>query len=243
VAGFEAIKQDNEIRNSIGLVFQDSVLDPILTVRENLKTRASFYGLSAHVINKRIDDISEQLFLSDILDRRYGKLSGGQRRRCDVARALVNSPKVLFLDEPTTGLDPQTRVKVWDMVRDMQKRTNMTVFLTTHYMEESASADYVCIIDGGKLSAQGTPAELRLKYSSDILKLQGNLEIINKALIDMGHKPRQEVDIIKLPVKSSKAALEILKKIEDEVTDFEVIRGTMDDVFINVTGHAIREEE
>jgi multidrug/hemolysin transport system ATP-binding protein len=242
VAGFEVGRQNVDVRRNIGIVFQESVLDLLLTVRENLEVRAGFYGLHGSAATARINEIAELLKIGDILNRRYGRLSGGQRRRCDIARALVNTPKLLFLDEPTTGLDPQTRIIVWDIIRQMQRTTKLTVFLTTHYMEESAAADYVCIIDHGKLSAQGTPEELRSRYSADILKLQGNLDALGGELNNLEIKYELNNDVLRVPVESSLKALDILKRIEPHLTGFEVVRGSMDDVFINVTGHAIREE-
>ena len=169
INGFEVGKQDDEVRRSIGVVFQHSVLDNLLTVRENLEVRGSFYRIGEAALKKRIASLSEAVGLEDFIDRRYGTLSGGQRRRADVARALVNTPRVLFLDEPTTGLDPQTRLKVWSSLHEMQGREKMTVFLTTHYMEEAATADDVAIIDHGRIVAQGTPAALKDRYSQDSL--------------------------------------------------------------------------
>jgi ABC-type multidrug transport system, ATPase component len=161
VDGFQLGKKDNDIRRTIGAVFQDGLLDNLLTAEENLRTRGALYGLRGAALNKAVAKALAAVNIEDLAKRQYGKLSGGQRRRCDIARALVNTPKVLFLDEPTTGLDPQTRKAVWDTVITLQKETDMTVFLTTHYMEEAAEADYVIVIDNGKIAAKGTPAELR----------------------------------------------------------------------------------
>lgn len=244
VAGFNAAKEGAKVRGCIGAVFQESVLDDLLTVRENLGMRASLYGLAAGDIKKRIEEVAKSVSVTDILDRRYGKLSGGQRRRVDMARGLVHRPKILFLDEPTTGLDPQTRLKVWETVSGLQKKTGMTVFMTTHYMEEAADADKVAIIDKGKIAAIGTPEELRLKYSSDYLKLQPkDIESLKKELSAMGVKFSIERGLIIINQASSLEALALLKKIEEHVTAFEVVRGNMDDVFMAVTGHAIREAE
>lgn len=242
VAGYDAVKESAQVRSCIGAVFQESVLDNLLTVRENIETRASLYGIAAGEVRKRIDEIAEAVSVKDILGRRYGKLSGGQRRRVDMARGLVHRPKILFLDEPTTGLDPQTRLKVWETVSGLQKRFGMTVFMTTHYMEEAADADKVAIIDKGKIAAIGTPEELRLKYSSDYLKIQPrDFEALKKALDGMGVKYEAERGLLIVKQNSSMEALELLKKIEQYVFQFEVVRGNMDDVFMAVTGHAIRE--
>ena len=234
--------EDDNIRNQIGVVFQDSLLDDLLSVKENIQVRAGFYGIHQEEFKKRFDEIAGVLGIAEYADKKYGKLSGGQRRRADIARALIHVPKILILDEPTTGLDPQTRLQVWETVRQLQKEKKMTVFLTTHYMEEAAMADDVAIIDHGKIVASGTPTDLRSKYSNDHLRL---IPKNDGALIEFlkdGNIPyKRKVGYIEVPVESSMKALEILKKAEDLVRNFEVIGGTMDDVFINITGREIRE--
>lgn len=242
VAGYDAATEGAQVRACIGTVFQESVLDDLLTVRENLVVRASLYRLSAAKIQERIKEVADAVSITDILDRRYGKLSGGQRRRADMARGLVHRPKILFLDEPTTGLDPQTRLRVWDTVTKLQKKTGMTVFMTTHYMEEAAGADQVAIIDKGRIAASGTPEELRLNYSSDYLKIQPkNMDLFLQLLRSMNVKFNVDRELIVIKQNSSMDALTLLKKVEPEVAQFEVVRGNMDDVFMAVTGHAIRE--
>lgn len=244
VDGHEIGKEDKLIREKIGVVFQDSVLDPLLTVQENLETRASFYGLKGTQFKERLNEISEATGIKDILKRRYGNLSGGQRRRADIARALINTPKVLFLDEPTTGLDPHTRKSVWNTVKKLQVEKKVTVFLTTHYMEEAAEADDVAIIDNGKIVAQGSPAELRVKYSTDSLKIiPKNVEeyeaYLNKEKIEF----KNDKNVLTIPVEDSLKALQILKSSESMVENFEVVRGNMDDVFLNIAGHRIYKED
>ncbi len=244
VNGFEVGKQDNEVRRSIGVVFQHSVLDNLLTVRENLEVRGSFYRIGRAGLKKRIAYLSDAVGLEEFIDRRYGALSGGQRRRADVARALVNTPRVLFLDEPTTGLDPQTRLKVWSSLHEMQSREKMTVFLTTHYMEEAATADDVAIIDHGRIVAQGTPAALKARHSSDsLLIVPRDPGGIGPLLEGLGHQFTTKTDTVIIQVRDSLHALAVLKQIETQVASFEVIKGSMDSVFMNVTGHAIRGEE
>ena len=164
-------KDDNSIRKEIGIVFQDNFLDPILTVGENISIRGSFYGLKGNELKNAVKKVCETVGITDLMKRPYGKLSGGQRRRADIARALVNTPKILFLDEPTTGLDPQSRQNVWQMITKLQKENNMTVFLTTHYMEEVTDADYVIVIDSGEIVAKGTPATLKEKYAKNYLHI------------------------------------------------------------------------
>lgn len=237
-------KEDKLIREKIGVVFQDSVLDPLLTVQENLETRASFYGLKGSEFKKRLNEIAQATGIKDILKRRYGKLSGGQRRRADIARALINTPKVLFLDEPTTGLDPHTRKSVWNTVKKLQEEKKVTVFLTTHYMEEAAEADDVAIIDNGKIVAQGSPAELRVKYSTDSLKvIPKNVDEYETYLNKGKIKFENDRNILIIPVENSLKALQILKSTESMVENFEVVRGNMDDVFLNIAGHRIEKED
>jgi multidrug/hemolysin transport system ATP-binding protein len=243
VAGYDVARESAQVRASIGAVFQESVLDNLLTVRENLVVRGALYNLPKSVIQKRVEEVADAVSITDILGRKYGKLSGGQRRRVDMARGLLHRPKILFLDEPTTGLDPQTRTKVWNTVAQLQKKTGMTVFMTTHYMEEAADADEVAIIDGGKIAAHGTPEELRLKYSKDYLRVQPrDLESLSSKLSEMGVSFENDRGVLVMKQGSSMEALALLKKIEADVFQFEVLRGNMDDVFMAVTGHAIREE-
>lgn len=156
-------KEDKKIRNEIGVVFQNGVLDELLTIKENLSVRGSFYGYSGSELEERINKASEITGCSDILHKKYGKLSGGQKRRADIARALINQPHILFLDEPTTGLDPKTRQSIWQTIATMQKKNSMTVFLTTHYMEEAANADKITILKKGEIILEGTPNKLKEK--------------------------------------------------------------------------------
>lgn len=243
INGFQIAKNDSKIRESIGVVFQESLLDPLLTVRENLLTRAKFYQIPKSELKSRVEQAAIAADVMDFIDRPYGKLSGGQRRRADIARALVNTPKVLFLDEPTTGLDPQTRRSVWETITNLQRDQGLTVFLTTHYMEEAASADYIMIIDDGEIVAKGTPYELRNTYSSDMLKI----EPIDYAALDelfqangISYKNEHQLMIIK--IANTKEALSILKLAEPLIANFEVMHGTMDDVFIEITGKEIRAD-
>ncbi len=244
INGFKLGKEDEKIRNSIGVVFQNSHLDKLLTVYENIKIRSSFYNITAEIFSKRIAYISEMMGIKDILDRKYGKLSGGQKRRVDIARALINEPKILFLDEPTTGLDPQTRKKVWEMIEAIQEKNKTTIFLTTHYMEEAVNADRVAIIDKGRIIVNDTPMKLKEKYANSILRI---IAIDREALIKYLKKNKYDykfkVDSIDVILKTSKEALKILKDIEANISSFEVLEGNMDQVFINLTGKEIRGEE
>ncbi|MDE7323592.1 MAG: amino acid racemase [Lachnospiraceae bacterium] len=242
INGYDLKKKPEKIRDSIGVVFQDSLLDSVLTVRENLRVRAGFYYSDKTQINEAIEKAAKAADIIDFIDRPYGKLSGGQRRRADIARALLNTPKILFLDEPTTGLDPQTRKNVWETVLKLQRENDMTIFLTTHYMEESRDADEVVIIDGGQIAVQGTPLELKEKYSAEILKMSTNddekmEELLNE--LDADFEKNGQAYFVKL--KNTKEAIPILNKVNDVLETFEVLHGTMDDVFLNVTGKEIRE--
>ena len=244
IAGYELGVDDDRIRSVIGVVFQDSLLDPLLTVKENLYTRGSFYGLTKPELKAAVEVAVESAGVKEFLNRPYGKLSGGQRRRADIARALVNTPKVLFLDEPTTGLDPQTRANVWEMIQKLQKERGMTVFLTTHYMEEAANADYVTIIDHGVITAQGRPYELREQFSSDCLKLkskEGSLSALTDTLQQMDVAYTVQAGTVTVKLASTMEAIAIVNGCESLIIGFEVISGSMDDAFITITGKGIRE--
>ena len=235
-------RDDNAIRRSIGAVFQDGLLDPLLTVSENLHIRAGFYGLRGKQLKQTIREIAERMGIEEIMNRPYGKLSGGQRRRCDIARALVNTPKILFLDEPTTGLDPQTRKSVWETITKLQHDTGMTIFLTTHYMEEAAEADYVIVIDNGNIVAKGTPSDLKERFTSDKLTFTSKEpEALAGRLTAAGLVPEVVANRVTLRVSNTLAALPILETYKDAITGFTVTTGTMDDAFIAITGKEIRE--
>ncbi|MBE6759239.1 MAG: ABC transporter ATP-binding protein [Ruminococcaceae bacterium] len=235
-------KDDDSIRGSIGVVFQKSLLDDMLTVRENLTMRGRFYGLSGRQLKEAVEKAARTVGADEFIDRRYGKLSGGQRRRADIARALLNTPKILFLDEPTTGLDPKTRREVWETVSRLQQSSDMTVFLTTHYLEEAAEADYVIIIDKGSIVAKGTPDALREEHSSDLLRiLPARRDELLSALDAAGHTYEEKSGVILLRINSAMDALPILNSLGDRVETFEVIHGTLDDVFLNITGKELQD--
>ncbi|MDK8641673.1 ABC transporter ATP-binding protein [Niallia taxi] len=226
---------NNYIREKIGVVFQESVLDERLTVYENIINRGQYYRLSKNEIKENYYFVSEYLNLFDIKDKKYGALSGGQKRRADIARAIIHKPSILFLDEPTTGLDPQTRLFVWNAIKRLQEETNMTIFLTTHYMEEAVVADNVVVIKEGRLIAEGTPSQLKDKHAYDSLHLlfkhtfNPKLRLKEKQL---SYTLKNSTYILRLT--STLDAYDILKELEGEVESFEVIKGTMDDVFINI---------
>lgn len=226
-------KNIDQIKRELGIVFQTSVLDSALSVYDNLESRAALYGIVGTEFKERLVELAKILEFEDLLKRAVGKLSGGQRRRIDIARALLHKPKILILDEPTTGLDPQTRKTLWEVISELRQNENMTVFLTTHYMEEAAEADYVVIIDGGKISAEGTPLELKNTYTGDYITIYSVNEDTVKAL---GTEYEQVRDAYRLSVPNTRAATELIIKNPDIFNDYEITKGKMDDVFLAVTG-------
>ncbi len=225
-----------DVKSELGVVFQNSVLDKPLTVKENLKNRAALYGITGENFENKLRDLSRLLNLEEILNRPVGKLSGGQRRRADIARALIHDPKILVLDEPTTGLDPQTRHMLWEVISAFRKNTGMTVFLTTHYMEEAADADYIVILDSGKISAEGTPLELKNTYSGDYITLYG----VSKSDVDkLGYTYEKNKDAFKIHLPNTMVATELIIKNPDLFKDYEITKGKMDDVFLAATGKSL----
>ena len=241
VDGFIVGMDDSEIRNRLGIVFQTGTLDPLLTVRENLSTRGALYGLRGKELEERMVWASKATGIDEILDRHYGRLSGGQRRRSDIARALINKPRILMLDEPTTGLDPQTRNNVWDTILRLREDDGITVFLTTHYMEEAEGADHVIIINEGRIAAEGTPSELKENYTSDFLFMSSReIENLKNALDADGIAYEQNgSDRIVIKLGNTKDSIDIISRHRDLIDSLEVRMGTMDDTFINVTGGTI----
>ncbi len=233
IDGHDLDKSVDIIKSELGVVFQTSVLDSALSVYDNLESRAALYNISGVAFKERLSALAKMLDFEDLLKRTVGKLSGGQRRRIDIARALLHKPKILILDEPTTGLDPQTRKTLWNVISELRKNENMTVFLTTHYMEEAAEADYVVILDSGKISAEGTPLELKNAYTGDYITLYGASEDTVRQL-GIGYEPLR--DAYRLSVPNTKAATELIIKYPDVFNDYEITKGKMDDVFLAVTG-------
>ena len=247
VDGKDLDKNLNKIKSQIGVVFQNSHLDKALTVRDNLKNRGALYGITGKAFEKKLEELCEILELKDLLKRTVGKLSGGQRRRIDIARALLHEPKILILDEPTTGLDPQTRKILWKVISDLQKTRKMTVFLTTHYMEEAADADYVVILDKGKLIAEGTPLELKNKYTGDFINLYG---VTGDQVKNMVNKSKLKEKIActeirggyKIAVPTTGQATDLIVNNPQLFQDYEITKGKMDDVFLAVTGKTLGGE-
>lgn len=233
VCGESTEKDMDLIKRRLGVVFQNSVLDQALSVKDNLFSRGALYGIKGEAFDKRLSQLAKLLDFEDLLGRTVGKLSGGQRRRIDIARALLHEPEILILDEPTTGLDPQTRKLLWDVVRSLREKEKLTVFLTTHYMEEAADADYVVILDSGSIAAEGTPLQLKNTYTGDFITLYGISEEQVKSL----QRPYEAIrDAYRVSVPDTEAATQLILANPKLFCDYEITKGKMDDVFLAVTG-------
>lgn len=231
-------------KNKIGVVFQNNILDDLLTVEENLLTYGMLYLRSSGKVKERLNEVIALLSLNDVVKQRFKTLSGGQKRKAEIARALFMSPEILFLDEPTTGLDPKTRTEVWNIVNKLKKDNGMTIFLTTHYMEETASADHVAIIDKGKIIATGSPAELKSRYTFDRLLItpKDTLEL-EKQFEKLTIKSKKTADTYTVEIDDTANSIDLLYELKDNIRFYEVIKGSMDDVFLRVVGESPREDE
>jgi len=242
INGHDVTHQKDKVRKDIGIVFQESTLDGKLTVEENLKLHCDFYKVPKAEVKERIDFV---LDLVDIKNRRKSSvdsLSGGMKRRAEIARGLVHFPKVLFLDEPTTGLDPQTRANVWEYIHKLQKQKNITIFLTTHYMDEAEICNQVAIIDGGKIVAHDTPANLKKKYTSTTMKIKtSNPDSLIVYLAERSIKYLCENGLVTIYATNTEDVLAITTEFKEIITDIEINKGTLNDVFIAITGKEIRE--
>ena len=232
ICGQDVATHLDKIKNQIGVVFQDSILDKTLTVYENLKFRAGFYSIFGQEFKARYQELEKLFDLAEIKNQKIQKLSGGQKRRVDIARAIIHQPKILILDEPTTGLDPGTRSKVWRIISKLREDFKMTIFLTTHYMEEAADADYVTILDKGRIIAEGTPLELKTQYATDVLHLYG----VDESQVKKLKLPYQKIHkAFQIKVKNSAVVTKLIIKYPELFQDFELIKSTLDDVFLTVT--------
>lgn len=236
IDGCDLDKTIDTVKRELGVVFQNSVLDKALTVYDNLECRAALYGIVGEKFKKKLSELAERMEFKGLLKRTVGKLSGGQRRRIDIARALLHDPKILILDEPTTGLDPQTRSILWKTIEDLRHETGMTVFLTTHYMEEAADADYVVILDSGKIAAEGTPLELKNKYTGDFITIYN---ISEDEIKQLGREYTELRDAYRVSVPDTAAATELIIRYPSVFRDYEITKGKMDDVFLEVTGKTL----
>ncbi|GAA1468664.1 ABC transporter ATP-binding protein [Microbacterium thalassium] len=244
VEGHDVRGDADRVRGTIGVVFQESLQDPILTTRENLRLRARLSGVAPGRVDTRIGELAELIGLGDFLDRRYGKLSGGQRRRADIARALVHEPSLLFLDEPTAGLDPGSRAVVWNTLHELRGDGRFTIFLTTHYMEETEEADRVCIIDEGRIIAEDTPTRLRAAHSRSLLTVTSDdVEGLHALARAAGADPAVDGGRVQIAVPHAGLARDLLARHGAHVLDFEFRHGRMDDVFLALTGRAATGED
>ena len=240
VNGWNVNTSGHQIKEMTGVVFQDSVLDKPLTARENLKSRAALYGITGKKFEGRLQELITIFELQEFIDRPVGKLSGGQRRRVDIARALIHRPQLLILDEPTTGLDPQTRKMIWSIIETLREEEGLTVLLTTHYMEEAASADYIVIIDHGWIAAEGTPYELKSEYVKDYLSIYG---VTKEEVESLGMVYEEIRDGYRIAVETPLAATSLIVNHAAVFRDYEIVKGGMDDVFITVTGKKLGGEQ
>ncbi len=230
---------DKYIKRKIGVVFQESLLDKTLTVYDNLKIRASLYGITGTAFTERYSELEKLFELHEIKKQTIAQLSGGQKRRVDIARAIIHKPEILILDEPTTGLDPGTRKKIWKVLNSLRKKNKLTIFLTTHYMEEAVDSDYIVILDKGSVVAEGTPNELKNKYASDMIIIYN----VDEDEIKKLNKPYTKIrDGFKIEIKALVEATELIIKHKELFEDYEIIKGKMDDVFLNATGYDLEGE-
>jgi len=242
INGNDVSEHQDRVRKDIGIVFQESTLDVKLTVTENLKLHCDFYNVPKSEVNERINFVLDLVDLSDWRKAIVNTLSGGMKRRVEIARGLVHYPKVLFLDEPTTGLDPQTRANIWNYIHKLQKQKNITIFLTTHYMDEAEIADKVAIMDHGEIVAYDTPDNLKKKYTSALMKI---IVLDSKPVIqylkDKGIKYKIVDELISIYIPELKEIFQITSTFKEYITEFEVTKGTLNDVFLAITGKEIRE--
>ena len=246
INNFNILTERDNVRKSIGLVFQDPSLDDRLTAEENLRFHARLYGVPKADYEKRMEKV---LRLVDLWERRKDiirNFSGGMKRRLEIARALIHYPKVLFLDEPTLGLDPQTRTHLWDYILKLKCEHNMTIFITTHYMNEAEYCDRIAIIDYGKIIALDTPANLKKQVGGDIIRIKSNQkEKLKKELKERYKKEIKEEDgILQLEIQEGEKFLaRLFNEINVKIESIELRKPTLDDVFLSLTGRALRDEE
>ena len=242
VNGLDVSKNIEKVKSTIGVVFQNSGLDGSLSVYDNLFYRGCLYNIDKQVLKNKIKQLSQILEFSEYLNRPLNKLSGGQKRKIDLARALIHDPEIVILDEPTTGLDPKTRKLMWSYLNKLREERKLTIFLTTHYMEEAAQSDYIVIIDEGKIVATGTPNELKEKYTYDYIKVfkhENDLSVLKNVVNQYDYKMVEDKDYVVIFLPSVKDAKELIIKHPYLFNDFEIYKGDMDDVFLNVTGKDI----
>ncbi|HAJ69974.1 MAG: ABC transporter ATP-binding protein [Alkalibacterium gilvum] len=243
IDGRDVSTEKDAVREAIGVVFQSQTLDEKMTVNENLKMHCVFYGVPKHEVKERIDFVLNLVDLQEWQHKRVSSLSGGMKRRVEIARALLHYPKVLFLDEPTTGLDPQTRNRMWEYITRLQKEKNITIFLTTHYMDEAEICDHVAIMDNGKIMVDDTPENLKRLYTKDkaIVSVK-NPRVFEEALKKENQTYKKEKDTFYIHIDAVQGFLQFIEQFKDELKDLEIKKGTLNDVFLEITGKEIREE-
>ncbi|MDR3149582.1 MAG: ABC transporter ATP-binding protein [Oscillospiraceae bacterium] len=234
------LSDGEERKRQIGVVFQNNVFDDLMTVEENLTLYGKLY-LAGSAVKSRCREVIEQFGLGDFAKQRFGSLSGGQKRKAEIARALFMSPKLLFLDEPTTGLDPRTRAEVWSIIHGIRRKSGMTVFLTTHYMEETADADKVVIIHKGKLVAENSSAELKAQYSYDRLRIKPiDAALLESRLTELGAAFERTADTYSVQMSDTEHSIELLYALKSNIRSYEAVKGSMDDVFLNAVGEQLQ---
>ncbi len=243
--GFDVIRQQNQVRSSLGLVFQDPSLDIRLTALQNLQFHAFVYNITGALAKKRIEEVLKTVELWDRRREEVRNYSGGMRRRLEIARGLLHYPKVLFLDEPTLGLDPQTRNHIWNYILNLRQQENITIFLTTHYMDEAEVADRIAIIDYGKIVALDNPDALKRSVGGDIitLKTHNDDEAIKEIQEKHNIEARRDIDGLCFEVTNGEEFIPLLvNRLETEIHSISMHRPTLEDVFLKLTGREIREE-
>ena len=230
-----------EVRKDIGIVFQECTLDQKLTVRENLKLHCDFYGVPKAEVKERIRFVLDLVDIEEWKDAPVSALSGGLKRRAEIARGLVHFPKVLFLDEPTTGLDPQTRANVWEYIHELQKQKNITIFLTTHYLEEAEICDQMAIIDHGKIVAHDTPYNLKKLHTSSTTRIRiSDPAPLLRYCAEHSLNAVREDGGVSIASPDIGAVMELVSVFKTSIEDIEIRKGTLDEVFLSLTGKEIR---
>jgi ABC-2 type transport system ATP-binding protein len=246
VSGYDVVKQRSEVRRSIGLVFQEPTLDEYLTAEQNLRFHAYAYKIPKEIRGKRISEVLELVELSDRRKNKVRTFSGGMKRRLEIARGLLHNPRVLFLDEPTLGLDPQTRRHIWDYILALRKQSNLTIFLTTHYMDEAENSDHITIIDHGHIIALDTPDKLKDALGGDVvtLKAENNDAAVLELKEKYGLSPLIQNGAITFSISQGERFLpKLMDSFQSHLLSIGIRRPTLDDVFLKLTGRAIRDEE
>ena len=239
IYGYCVGREDKMIRKMLGVVFQNNRLDSVLTVRENLEIRGRLYGLSKASLKERVAELLAITGAANLIERKYGTLSGGEKRKIDIARALIHSPKILLLDEPTTGLDPESRSKIWQMITNLRNEENVTILLTTHYLEETNESDHVVVLNEGRVQVAGKPSEIKDRYSHNFLIIHTNHKKELEDKLKRQNRPYKfQEDMFFIPLKNTKESIPIINDCQGLIESYEVKQGTMDDAFMSILREA-----